>query len=660
MSKTTSTSSATYSVTSSSSRQTNISVQESSARVYFLELEKYLTSMLNKEAAEGVPAQRTAARQKLSKLNNLQFHELATDVYDELIRRNVDSHKSFLPLREDFHPRRNQARQKLATLPSTRFKDLASDVYHELKRRYPQVVVVEEQIPPVPQHAKSIDAKAHPSQSTNIVPVKGTISVENLEYSDDEGHIGNNENMQSLDSLMADLGNMVKTPRPDKPAADSNRDLENMKYEYELKISSMAKRIRMLELSMDSQDKNNPDTGKNGDRDRQNRMKQIQEEYKELDDRYIQLSKEHKEQQEAVREVKAEIKQLIDELKNLSSKNETLRIQNETAESTIRSLTEETKVWKTKYESINMELRSFKVKSVHLDHQDLSKEYFLKPTANGAIGHQFIIEYQTAIDELMKSSRSSKPTDVLLSMRTIVMACKSITTEVEDYEVKVGLSAANQASLYEIKKRFSNELSNLLAAAKVYAGGMGISPVSLVDAAAGSLTVTIVELVKLLGMRPVSDNDGYSGNPMQQSHNQSQSNKKPSSNNEKAMSPNQLSQFLKTETDHIVSSVQNLLSALRSSDGNLYEIITSIVNIVSNIVGLSKSTFSVGEGLKYRNQGGVILDDLDRCNNKIIQIRDTAFTKSPEAANAIAKRNLAQESYEIAKYTKELINMLDM
>lgn len=126
-------------------------------------------------------------------------------------------------------------------------------------------------------------------------------------------------------------------------------------------------------------------------------------------------------------------------------------------------------------------------------------------------------------------------------MRTIVMACKSITTEVEDHEVKVGLSAANQASLYEIKKRFSTELSNLLAAAKVYAGGMGISPVSLVDAAAGNLTVTIVELVKLLGMRPVSDNDVYSGNQILQSHNQPQSNKKPSSGNEKAMSPNQLS-----------------------------------------------------------------------------------------------------------------------
>lgn len=52
-----------------------------------------------------------------------------------------------------------------------------------------------------------------------------------------------------------------------------------------------------------------------------------------------------------------------------------------------------------------MELRSFKVKSVHMDHQDLSKEFFLKPTSQGAIGHQYIIEYQTAIDELMRTSR---------------------------------------------------------------------------------------------------------------------------------------------------------------------------------------------------------------------------------------------------------------
>lgn len=44
----------------------------------------------------------------------------------------------FLPVREEFHPKRNQARQKLATLPTSRFEDLSSDVYYELARRYPE------------------------------------------------------------------------------------------------------------------------------------------------------------------------------------------------------------------------------------------------------------------------------------------------------------------------------------------------------------------------------------------------------------------------------------------------------------------------------------------------------------------------------------------
>ena len=44
----------------------------------------------------------------------------------------------FLPVREEFHPKRNQARQKLATLPLNRFRDLSSDVYYELVRRYPE------------------------------------------------------------------------------------------------------------------------------------------------------------------------------------------------------------------------------------------------------------------------------------------------------------------------------------------------------------------------------------------------------------------------------------------------------------------------------------------------------------------------------------------
>jgi hypothetical protein len=43
---------------------------------------------MNAEASEGAHTHRVAARQKLTRLSNLQFHELAMDVYDEVVRRN--------------------------------------------------------------------------------------------------------------------------------------------------------------------------------------------------------------------------------------------------------------------------------------------------------------------------------------------------------------------------------------------------------------------------------------------------------------------------------------------------------------------------------------------------------------------------------------------
>ncbi|THH29548.1 hypothetical protein EUX98_g4654 [Antrodiella citrinella] len=107
------------------------------AQAHFDELHRYLASYLAREPANS----RSTARQKLTRLTKQQFQELSTDVYDELVRRKTnttDNEIPFLPVRDDFHPKRNQARQKLATLPTGRFKDLSSDVYYELARRYPQ------------------------------------------------------------------------------------------------------------------------------------------------------------------------------------------------------------------------------------------------------------------------------------------------------------------------------------------------------------------------------------------------------------------------------------------------------------------------------------------------------------------------------------------
>ncbi|KAH8115471.1 hypothetical protein DFH11DRAFT_1688560 [Phellopilus nigrolimitatus] len=107
------------------------------AKVHYEEMATYLENHLAKEPANA----RASAREKLTRLTRQQFQELSTDVYDELLRRKNNTENEevpFLPVRDDFHPKRNQARQKLATLPKTRFKDLSGDVFHELGRRYPE------------------------------------------------------------------------------------------------------------------------------------------------------------------------------------------------------------------------------------------------------------------------------------------------------------------------------------------------------------------------------------------------------------------------------------------------------------------------------------------------------------------------------------------
>ena len=106
-------------------------------------LKRYLAESLRDDKANPKP---NRARDKLLRLSPVQFMELSTDVYDELLRRQSAAGQymngpgqvpSYLLPKDNFHPKRNQARQKLATLPPPRFRDLATDVFYELERRFP-------------------------------------------------------------------------------------------------------------------------------------------------------------------------------------------------------------------------------------------------------------------------------------------------------------------------------------------------------------------------------------------------------------------------------------------------------------------------------------------------------------------------------------------
>lgn len=115
---------------------------------HYVALKRYL-SQTSRDGKPNPPANK--ARDKLQRLTSVQFLELSTDVFDELLRRQAFSRRppnappnvgppAYLLPEDTFHPKRNQARQKLSSLGPPRFRDLATDVFCELERRFPRFV----------------------------------------------------------------------------------------------------------------------------------------------------------------------------------------------------------------------------------------------------------------------------------------------------------------------------------------------------------------------------------------------------------------------------------------------------------------------------------------------------------------------------------------
>lgn len=131
----------------------------------------------------GARQQPNKARDKLLRLSSVQFYELSTDVYDELMRRQATARAppnapntppAFLLPEKSFHPKRNQARQRLSSLGPPRFRDLAADVFHELERRFPSFVGGD----PIPRVGSAMSMRGGPMRTGtpangNMFPPRG-------------------------------------------------------------------------------------------------------------------------------------------------------------------------------------------------------------------------------------------------------------------------------------------------------------------------------------------------------------------------------------------------------------------------------------------------------------------------------------------------------
>ncbi|THV98206.1 hypothetical protein D6D27_01665 [Aureobasidium pullulans] len=236
--------------------------------------------------------------------------------------------------------------------------------------------------------------------------------------------------------------------------------------------------------------------------------------------RYEELERELAQQQQITEEVKHNAEQHLQEMRLLSEQSETALEREERMQSQIALLEAENEQWKIRYAKTRSQLRTLKASSMGLSVEHMapgalsSKQEHLKP--NGLVKDMDVTNFQISIDELLQAAResSSAPHSALDKAKDVVQSVRNMTSGVEGSFSNLGSPHSSTSHLSQsttgptpatLKIRVSRDANNLVTVTRNHAAANGLAPVSLVDAAASNLTTSVVEFVKVVGVRDTHD-----------------------------------------------------------------------------------------------------------------------------------------------------------
>ncbi|KJA19997.1 hypothetical protein HYPSUDRAFT_217242 [Hypholoma sublateritium FD-334 SS-4] len=241
---------------------------------------------------------------------------------------------------------------------------------------------------------------------------------------------------------------------------------------------------------------------------RQVSRKQIQEHQEEitiLNGRCSKLELVKELLQREVRSEKAQRKTEVEglemEIKDVRAKNAEIVAAKESDSATIQSLEAELKEYKQKYEQVNGEMEKFKALS-HTSLQDAGKcdeDDQVLIMSDPDVVDVHIRQFVVAIDELLVAGRINTR-GVMAAAKDAADAVENIVQDINTFELlpKENRGDVNLPALQALRDHIEKEVSNLLAAAKTHASSSGMSPITLLEAAARHASVTITEIGRTL------------------------------------------------------------------------------------------------------------------------------------------------------------------
>ena len=226
--------------------------------------------------------------------------------------------------------------------------------------------------------------------------------------------------------------------------------------------------------------------------------------------RYDSLEREHRtlqvellEQQQVTNEVKEEASIFLNEMKILSDRSGQTWEREEKLVHQVHRLEEEVKEWRIRYTRTKTQLRTLRASSVGLSIPQPEAGKYAKDGVftqqDGLIKDIHVTKFQISIDELLRYARVGEPETILGPMRSVVVSVRHIIQDIGDTTSSNDVPSQQKS---KCKTKISATANNVITACKNFAASNGISPVSLLDAAASHLTTAVVELIRTVKIRP--------------------------------------------------------------------------------------------------------------------------------------------------------------
>ncbi|KAJ5933458.1 hypothetical protein N7454_005787 [Penicillium verhagenii] len=758
---------------------------------HYVTFKRFLSATYREDRING---RSNKARDKLLRLSPTQFHELSTDVYDELIRRQQATPPpgrpprpdvpAFLLPRANFHEKRNQAREKLASLQPQRFRDLATDVFCELERRFPPFTG-RRPSPGMPPDGRRSQSRGPPSrngrgypsggppspfpprqgslggpppgmngdgpfprsfQSNTMVPNKSTM----VEDSDDMGGeddddarsdafaldavlsrrattttLGDGERKLLLDSQaqvsvlqekVEKLEELVRCKDEElSRSADSDQsavshserqEWDDLRQDLESKVSQAEdlnnslqeelERVRAEHDNVEQELRHQLDevVRESGDPD-------LMARFSDLEIKHQSLQSELQQQQQVTTEVRREASEFLMEMKTLTAQSHANWEQEERMSNDIQKLQDQVNNWKNRYAKAKAQQGHLRTSSVGIseirpDASIIAKEHELVQ-ADGVVKDIHVTKFQMSIDELLRVARFGDAQEVSSHVKAAIVTVRYMIQDVDQAPPPVDGTAALRM---KAKNRVTATANNMITAARNFTGSSGLSPVSLLDAAASHLCTAVVEMVRVVKIQ-ASPAEELEENLEEEEADQSQgkypdyfstsaSQRRYSNHSEySAISPpehdhpamqngytngfsygapqedhelQELKLYVEDQTDGMVQSIQALVASIRAEQElSSVEIhVSAIDDVVNNVVSATEHLIQDRSGdIALREQSEPAIQALDECRGRLLTTAaEGHHATTPEQMRDVTNQ-LPPLAFEIARQTKELVSRLE-